>query len=311
MEIRRYKQEAKGEWDSFVRTSKNGTFLFCRDFMEYHGDRFEDCSYMFYEDDSLIALMLGNVKDGVYYSHQGLTYGGLVMDVQSTAVQVLTIFDLLLDALRQAGYRKIVYKAVPHIYHIIPAEEDLYALFRNKAVLSNRYVSSAILLSDKVSYSRTRKNGLKKAAKNSLQVTSSDNYGDFLQILGNNLKDRYDVAPVHSLEEITYLKERFPDEIHLYTVSDAKGEMLAGCIVFETPTVAHLQYTAGTEVGKSSGAIDILIDYILNEAYPHKRYFDYGNSNEDGGRYLNESLIYQKEGFGARGIVYDIYTIDL
>lgn len=81
--------------------------------------------------------------------------------------------------------------------------------------------------------------------------------------------------------------------------------------MFVTENVVHAQYTAATEEGKKKGAIDLVIDYIINTAYPDKRYFDYGISTENHGLYLNESLLYQKEGFGARGTVYDIYTISL
>lgn len=311
MEIRLYKEQYRQEWDNFIRHSKNGTFLFCRDFMEYHSHRFTDRSYMFYENDILIAVIAGNVEDKIYYSHKGLSYGGLIMNSQTTAVQVLDIFNILTTELKTIGIQEIVYKAVPHIYHRMPAEEDLYALFRNNAVLTERYISSAILLSNKIAYSRTRKNGLKKAEKNGLEVKTSDDLESFWQILSDNLSGKYETEPVHSLSEISYLKQKFPDEIHLFSVSDKDGKMIAGCIVFDMPGIIHLQYTAGTEEGKKSGAIDSLIDHIINKAFPDKIYFDYGNSNEQQGRYLNNKLIYQKEGFGARAIVYDVYTINI
>ena len=39
--------------------------------------------------------------------------------------------------------------------------------------------------------------------------------------------------------------------------------------------------------------------------------FDFGVSTEQRGSYLNEGLIFQKEGFGGRAICYDTYAIDL
>lgn len=311
MKIRVYKDDYKPEWDVFVRESKNGTFLFYRNFMEYHSDRFEDYSLMFYIDDCLVAIMPGHIEDKVYYSHRGLTYGGLIMSPETTAANVVTIFDHLTHTFRHQGIKKIVYKAVPHIYDRLPAEEDLYALFRSNAFISESNISSTILLSERLKYSDSRKNGLKKAKKNKLIVEQSDDLATFWQILGDNLKAKYDRQPVHSLAEITYLKEKFPTEIQFFAVSDADGNMLGGCLIFEMEKVVHAQYTAATEEGKNKGAIDVLIDHIINAAYPHKTYFDYGISTENGGHYLNESLIYQKEGFGARGIVYNTYTINL
>ncbi len=256
--------------------------------------------------------MPGHIRDRIYYSHQGLTYGGLIMGEQTTASLVMEIFEYLTVTFRhQGGIKKIIYKAVPHIYHKLPSEEDLYALFRYKAVLTTRNISSTIFLPEKIKYSDSRKNGLKKAKKNNLRVERSDNLDSFWQILSANLKERYDKKPVHTLAEITYLEAKFPNNIHLFSVTDA-DQILGGCLVFVTDTVIHAQYTAATEEGgKNKGAVDIVIDHIINVAYPDKKYFDYGTSTENDGWYLNENLIYQKEGFGARATIYDIYTIEL
>lgn len=311
MEIKIYTPEFRTEWDNFIRKSKNGTFLFYRDFIEYHGNRFNDYSLLFYEKGKLIALMPGHIEDKVFYSHRGLTYGGLIMNAETKAKDILSAFEYLTITFRHQGIKKIVYKAIPHIYHLQPAEEDQYALFRYKAVLTERNISSTIYLPDRVKYSDLRKRGIKKAGKNSLTVEPSDDYECFWNILSNNLQARYNKQPVHSLKEITYLKNKFPDNIHLFTVKDTDDNIVAGTIIFETETVSHIQYIAASEEGKKLGATDLLIDYIINNAYPDKRYFDYGVSTEDNGNYLNESLITQKEGFGARATVYDTYTINL
>ena len=47
IDIVKYNHNMKAEWDAFVKTSKNGTFLFMRDYMEYHNDRFIDYSLLF------------------------------------------------------------------------------------------------------------------------------------------------------------------------------------------------------------------------------------------------------------------------
>ncbi|MDR1090831.1 MAG: GNAT family N-acetyltransferase [Prevotella sp.] len=310
MEIKIYKPEYKKAWDAFVDCSKNGTFLHCRDFIEYHGDRFEDYSLMFYIGGELLALMPGHITGKVYYSHQGLTYGGLIMSPETTTSDVLTIFEYLTVTLRHQGIKQIVYKAIPHMYHRLPSEEDLYALFRYNAVLSVRNISSTILLPNEIKYSASRKNGLKKAEKNRLTVLESGNFSSFWKILEDNLSSKYDKTPVHSLAEITYIKEKFQDNIHLYTVADPDNKISGGCLIFEMENIVHAQYTAATGEGKGMGVIDLLIDHIIR-TYSHKTYFDYGISTENNGLYLNENLIYQKEGFGARGTVYDIYTINL
>ncbi|MDR1341203.1 MAG: GNAT family N-acetyltransferase [Prevotellaceae bacterium] len=310
MKIKLYTPDLKSEWDAFIRNSKNGTFLFYRDFIEYHGDRFNDYSLLFYEGKKLIGVMPGNIEDKIFYSHMGLTYGGLIMNTETKAADVLSAFGHLTVTFRHQGIKKIVYKAIPHIYHSLPAEEDLYALFRHKAKLSERNISSSILLAEKIKYSELRKRGIKKAEKNNLKIEKSDDYENFWPVLSSNLQTRYNKQPVHSPDEISYLKNKFPDNIHLFIVKSG-NDIIAGAVIFETVTVAHIQYIAASAAGKESGATDLLVDHIINNAFPGKKYFDYGVSTEDNGLYLNESLIAQKEGFGARATTYDIYTIDL
>lgn len=306
-----YSKDKKEEWDAFVTNSKNGTFLFYRDFMEYHSDRFKDYSFLFYKEDKLIAFLPGNLNGTIFYSHQGLTYGGLVMGQDTKAIDVLEVFNCFVTTLSRQGIKEIIYKAIPHIYHKCPAEEDLYALFLQKAKLKARNISSTILLNNPGKYSKSRQRGLDKSESVGLIVKESNDLDIFWNILTDSLMYRYNVSPVHSLAEIRLLKDRFPDNIKFYGAYTADDELVAGEVIFETATVIHAQYTAATTFGRENGAVDLLIDFIIKNAGEDKRYFDYGISTENDGLYLNEGLIYQKEGFGARAIVYDIYSIQL
>ncbi len=310
MEIKQYKDYYKSQWDTLVRESKNGTFLHCRDFIEYHGSRFTDHSLLFFEKGKLLSVIPGHIQENTFYTHAGLTYGGFVLPASIHSTQVLDMFSLLVRYLKEQNIKKVIYKAIPHIYHRQPAEEDLYALFRNGAKLETRNISSSILLSEKLPYSTLRKRMISKAIKNGLQVDESCNFDPFWEILQNNLRSKYNTDPVHTLHEISHLKQKFQDEIKLYIVKDPNCKIVAGSVIFLTPTVVHIQYIAAGDDGMETGAIDLLVDYIINK-YPDKKYFDYGISTEDGGTYLNENLISQKEGFGARATVYDIYSIDL
>jgi len=310
IEIKKYNPERKKEWDAFVSFSKNGTFLFYRDFMEYHSDRFTDYSLLFYHKEKLVALLPANIQNNILYSHQGLTYGGLIMGISATTKIVLDIFECLIEYLKENRIHWLIYKAVPHIYHKLSAEEDLYALYQNKAILAGRSISSCIVQQNKIKYSELRKRGVKKAQANHLQVEENSDFCKFWQILEENLSQRFSVSPVHSLSEISYLKETFPDNIRLFQVNDHDGEIVAGCVVFETDRVAHIQYISASTKGKETGALDFLFAHLITNIYQDKPYFEFGISTENNGAYLNEGLISQKEGFGGRGIVYDMYQLD-
>lgn len=308
IQIIRYDASYKSEWDSFIDSSKNGTFLFKRGYMDYHSDRYPDHSLLFSCDGKIIATLPATSNGETFSSHSGLTYGGLVTTKHMTTVDAIEIFGLILSFLREQGYRTFVYKPVPHIYHAIPSEEDLYALFRLNASLKARSVSSTILQADAIKFRNIRKSGIRKALKNSVEIVQSSDYADFWKILETNLAVRYGTAPVHSLQEIEMLSSRFPDEIKLH-VAKKGGKTLAGVVMYGTRTVAHSQYIAASPEGRESGALDLLFHTLINDIYSNSRFFDFGISTENGGEYLNESLIYQKEGFGGRAICYDTYEI--
>ena len=91
--IETYKDSYKDDWNDFVDSSKNSTFLFNRDFMDYHSDRFEDFSLMVYEKSELIALLPLNIIENKVYSHQGLTYGGLIVKNNIKFQKFLELFS--------------------------------------------------------------------------------------------------------------------------------------------------------------------------------------------------------------------------
>ena len=310
-EVRRYTPDKADEWNRFVAQSKNGTFLFDRRFMDYHQDRFTDFSLMVFRDGGLYALLPANVRDDVLVSHGGLTYGGLVMSNRCSAKGVQEAFVSMNDFLRSMGIRRVVYKAVPWIYHQQPAEEDLYALTsvcHTRLVI--RDISSAIIGAKRMKFAESRKAGIRKALRHRLTVSESNDFATFWQILNDNLTSKYGVRPVHSVSELELLHGRFPQNIRLFMVYDGE-KPLGGTLLFLTPQVLHTQYISATPEGKAVGAIDLLFDELINHRFADYPYIDFGKSTVSDSAELNEQLIFQKEGFGARAVCYDTYEYDL
>ncbi len=310
-EIRRYSEDYKDAWNEFVKHSKNGTFLFDRNYMDYHSDRFCDFSLLFYTEDNLRAMLPANVNDDTLYSHQGLTYGGLITDDNISAAETVTLFHELNDYLRTNDIKRVQYKCIPWIYHKHPAEEDLYAIFREcNARLIARDISSTIVMNNKIKWHRDRKYGINKTANNGITVERSYDFGKFWDVLNNNLTNKYGVRPVHTIDEIELLKSRFPDNIILY-VARKDDVVYGGTVLYITDKVVHAQYISASNEGKHLRVIDAIYNIILNRDFTDYQYFDFGKSTEEHGHYLNESLIYQKEGFGGRGVCYDTYEWEL
>ncbi len=328
MRILPYSVNKRDVWNQFVADSKQGTFLLDRNFMDYHADRFFDCSLLVYKsdedegeehDDSLVALFPANwcQEERTVYSHRGLTYGGLLTKADCTQSEVLQIMQkVLLYFEHYLGARTLVYKPIPYIYSRIPSQEDLYALFRAGGQLRSRSVATVVSVENPLSMRTLRLRQAKKALEHGYyieRIKDSDNEGlrEYWSVLEDVLLEHHNTRPVHSVDEIALLMHHFPREIKLFVVKDAEAHIVSGVIVFETDTVAHVQYIASGKEGRKFGALDLLLRHLCSERYREKKYIDFGISTEKEGLYLNEGLIFQKEGFGGRAVCYDTYTIEL
>jgi hypothetical protein len=311
IEVRRYTPDKADEWNQFVVESKNGTFLFDRRYMDYHADRFSDHSLMFYEGSRLLAVLPANVSGDTLCSHQGLTYGGLLMSSHLTIVQTMTLFHEMNVNLRAEGLRHVTYKAIPWVYHRLSAEEDLYAMVRTCDVrLQERDLGTVIIQRNTIRWERVRRRALKRAVEAGITVEVSNDYAGFWDVLCDNLARTYNSKPVHTLSEIELLHSRFPENIVLY-VARKDGEILAGIVVYVSAQVVRAQYSSASPLGKQLGAIDIIYDRIINHDYLHLPYFEFGTSALGNTNIINETLVFQKEGFGARSICFDRYEWDL
>lgn len=298
-------------WNEFVSNARQSSFLFNRGYMDYHADRFTDMSLMVFKGDRLFALLPGNRVDGRFVSHGGLTYGGLLSSRRATVADLASAIKAANDYLSAAGVNEVIYKPTPYIYHVEPADEDLYCLWRDcGATIIARQISSTIDRDARGRVFDIRRQGMKKALRNGVTVAVCDDFASFWPILETNLQERYATRPVHTLDEMKLLAGRFPDNIKLW-VATLDGMPVGGCVMYMTRNVAHSQYISASEKGKEVGALDLLFGTVIEHSLQRCRYFDFGISTELGGQSLNESLIYQKEGFGGRATLYDIYRYQL
>lgn len=311
IQVERYNREQQNQWDDFVRTSKNSTFLFYRNYMEYHAPRFRDYSLLIKDEkDNLVALLPANHKGSLLQSHGGLTYGGFITGQNMTSVTMLKVWQAVLEHLLGEGFDSLYYKTMPYIYHRLPAEEDRYALFLAGASVCRRDVLSVVRNEPRAKYQERRRRAVRKAEKQGLEVRTGSCFDQFWPILAATLQSRFGVEPVHNLDEIQLLHSRFPENIKLYSTW-SEEQMLAGVVIYESSQVAHVQYIAASPEGRSQGALDLLFDTLLKTVYQDKPFFDFGISNEMEGYKLNVGLIEQKEGFGGRAVVHDYYQVSL
>jgi hypothetical protein len=311
MRIQVYSPADKELWDDFVRQSKNGTFLLLRDYMDYHQDRFEDSSLLVWDNkERLIALLPANREGQTFVSHGGLTFGGFITDRSMKVPTMLELFECTRTFLVNNAFTQFDYKTVPHIYHLLPAEEDLYALFLCNAHLVRRGVLTVVAHGQRPAFQERRARRVKRAQAHGITSRASEDWATYWDILTQVLVAVHGTQPVHTVQEIQMLHSRFPKNIKLFAAY-RDSELLAGVVIYESALVAHTQYIAANQRARDTGALDHLFHFLLEDVYKDKAYFDFGTSDENNGLCLKQGLIEQKEGFGARAVMHDHYTIRL
>ena len=297
-------------WDKLIDASKNGVFFHKRAFMDYHGDRFDDCSKIVFDGNKPIGVFPANRTGELVASHAGLTFGGFLYDKDIRATQVIAGIAALFESYRLEGARSLLYKAVPATFHRYPAEEAIYALFLHDAKVVRRDLSSVVIKACRPKIKKSRKDGLRRARKAGLVIKSGQFVDKFHALLSESLLERHSTTPTHSAQEMKLLQSRFPQNIELYGAFHEEN-LCAGAWIFRFDDVAHTQYLCCSTYGLGIGALDYLIDQIIGLPEEHSKILSFGISTEDSGRILNEGLIFQKEGFGGAGVVLDQYEVQL
>ena len=311
LKIRLYDPTLKPVWDNFLENCKNATFLFKRDFMDYHKNRFEDFSIMIYNGNKLIALVPGNIDLNNVYSHQGLTYGGILIQSDSKFTEYLEIFSEVLRFLKKKSINSLCVKQIPTIYNFNFNDELDYLSFVTDSKNYRKDIISVINLQSDFKIAKDRINGYKRGLKNLLEFREAHDFDDFWnELLIPNLAKKYSVNPVHSLDEIGLLKSRFKSNIRQFNVYK-ENKIVAGTTVFQTKNVVHVQYTASNSKKNILGSLDFLFYKLITDVYSKHKYFDFGTSNERDGKKINQGLMYWKEGFGARTLTQNFYKFDI
>ena len=308
--LKTYNDSYKSEWDNFIDISKNSTFLFKRDFMDYHSDKFKDNSLLIYKNSKLVALFPLNINDGKVYSHQGLTYGGIIVNHDIKFIKYLELFTEVLNYLYEISIYKLFIKQIPVIYNSNFNGELDYLSFISAGAIYRRDIISVIDMQNDFKVSKDRIQGYKRGLKNNLEIREVDNFADFWNsLLIPTLSKKYSVKPIHNLDEIKQLKDSFKENIKQFNVYH-NDKIVAGTTIFQTKNVVHVQYIGSTTEKNSLGSLDFLFYKLIKEIYVNHRYFDFGNSHENEGMKINQGLNYWKEGFGARSVTQDFYEIE-
>jgi hypothetical protein len=303
-------------WDDLVAASWNGTFLHTRRYLTSVDNRVADASLVV-EDAK--GRLVGVLPAGVHAtdrtmveSHPAVAYGGIVHRGELAGTRLVAALETVVDRYYHDGWRALRYKAVPHVYHAVPADDDLYALFRLRATRSRCDVASVVDVSKRLPPSDRRARSLRKAQRAGIEVARGAEHLDALcSVIATRLADKFDAEPLHDAKALARLQALFPDRVEC-VVGLLDQRVVAGAVLFRTGRVDHAQYIAADDRGYQTSALDAVLFACLADCERSGvRYFSFGNSTIYGGRVFNESLFSYKAGFGAGTVVHECYDLPL
>ena len=310
--IRPYQESDYELWNTFVSAAKNATFLFHRDFMEYHKERFEDFSLLVFDKVKLVAVLPANRVDNKVYSHQGLTYGGLVYASKLKIEKIDVILDLLFDFFKSKRIEHFYLHPIPSFYLGQGNAAIDFFLMKRGAQLYRKEMNMVAHLHQEIPISKSKLKHFRRTEVLGLRVVEETNFQPFWEkILEPRLVEKYAAKPVHSLAEIQLLHERFPKNIKQFSTY-LEDKIVAGITIFEFENGVKSQYGATSKKGEKYRALDFLFISLLDVFQKRgKHFFDMGIVNDSGEKGFHSGLLQQKEELGCTVWNQDFYKIKL
>lgn len=275
-----YEQFLKADWDFVLDNSAENLFLFKREFMEYHKDRFIDSSLMLFKDDKAIGIVPCNIKQEFVFSHQGLSFGGIILIEGLDQDDILIIIEILLKFWNQIGIKKVEIKLIPIIY-CGKTQNSIKELLFEKGFKLQSSVQTFVIDMSTSHKSRVGRWKLRNSHRKDFQIMEVNDFSGFWNhVLIPLYHERIGVPPTHTVEEINQLKSRNQNHIRQFVISLSDHQILAGITVFEYKSVAKFQYIAATNLGKKLRALDFLMEYLLKTKFARKKYIDLGTVHD-------------------------------
>lgn len=310
--ISQYHKGLQDEWDDFIQNNKrNSTFLHSRKFFKHNSlNNKDDASLLFYKKSKLIAVLPATIYNNddviIFHSHPRSTYGGFVTDETVGVEEGIQIVEATVNFAKTNKVKEIIIRNPFRIFHQLPSDEIDYAMWYHGFKIKSREIECTIKLSEH--YSKRYDNGAKyniKKARKSVTVEESNDFEMFWSLLTDNLLEKHNTAPVHTLQQFNSLRNLVGhDKIKLFG-GFIENKLICGVVVFICkPMALHAQYIASDTNFQDIRPLNAVIDEIIDWGYKNAfSYFNLGTANDAAGRVINYGLFHFKEGFGGRGIL--------
>lgn len=302
-----YRPDHAPAWDRLVEAAHGGTALHSRRFLDYHGTRFRDLSFVAMDpsDGAMNAVfpLAADLREADrVVSHPGSSFGGLVTLLREP-VQARAILAEAARQLRDLGFRRLLVHLTPPSLLRQPDDGLLPRLIRLGQVTQLDLWSVLALGGDlrKRGYWRAE---IRKAARKGLRAdpaSTPEDWAALHAVVSTRLQQKYGRGIVHSAAELIDLHHRLGPQSRGLLVRDGQGAVLAGLwfIDYGTGTL-HNQYIGASEAGLAARAPTFGLSVALEAACAEGfRLFSFGRSTLEDGWSENQELVRFKSRFGA------------
>jgi hypothetical protein len=297
-----YAAAMRSDWDRIVERARNGHFIFQRGYMEYHADRFPDCSYLLLRRRKPVALLPAHRLNGDLISHKGLSFGGWILAPECLYGDLEAGFQMLAEDMAKRGLARLVYSPSPSPYHRGPCGDDLFILQKNGARCHSPRLGAFLRHADGLPQTWGLRRRLRRGEENlSCAFEETENLDRFWDQQDRFHKKTFGASPVHSAEEMRLLKSRFPSCIRLI-IGRRGSDWLAGRVLFLSRQVLRFQYVFWDTDFPQAVLTDRMTKWILQQPDYVRSWVDFGTSNDPQSGELTKSLHLHKEVLGARGL---------
>jgi len=312
IEIQKYSLKFKELWDSFIDKADNGFFFFKRNYMEYHADRFYDYSLIVFIDNEIKALFPCNLNGDIIYSHQGLSYGGVLHEVDADIYILNSIHKAIISYFNNLGIKHINISPIPSLYS--KTKNDFYEQIL-KEEPTNILVQKPISTIDHelVKLPTRRKLRIPKTHEDNYCFEIVDDMNMVWPMIEQCYLSQHGFNPVHSQSEIAYLKNCFPEKILINTIKEnvPNAPILAALITLDDKRIVKFQYIGYTEIARKANVIDYLYYKTINKSISENKNVDMGHSIDINSNQINNKILFAKRRHGAVEITATTYSIDL
>jgi lipid II:glycine glycyltransferase (peptidoglycan interpeptide bridge formation enzyme) len=141
-------------------------------------------------------------------------------------------------------------------------------------------------------------------------VINDPSPNDAYDLILSNLDNRYEKKPVHSLEELQDLKDKYPNRLHFWKAQDKEGNVLGTVVSF----MVNKQGAHDFYIAKNFNfAKHNVMPFLFTEIFKHYQsegynWFNFGISSR--GDFVKWGILQAKEKLGGRASVREHWTIE-